>query len=254
MRFAIADPPYLGRAERWYGDGRGHGAGRGRADFHPEASKWDNAAAHIALLDDVVARFDGWAIAMHESSLPLYLAHAPSDAHVAVWVRGNAIPTGSRVRALWEPVLYRIPPSRRGRGEVAGEDDVLNAGISGGFPGRKPEAWTHWVLRLLGVRPDVGDEVVDMFPGTDAVARAIDTFTVQPPTRSRQRRAPEAKMQQLRRVARAGRGKRAPVLAALRAGASVRAVAAEAGVSTSTVQRWKREAEEQSTFVAQIDT
>lgn len=247
MRFVIADPPYLGRASRWYGDGRGHGGGRGRADFHPEASKWDDPAAHVRLIEDVNARFDGWAIALHESSLPLYLAHAPSDAHVAVWVRGNAIPTGSRVRALWEPVLYRIPSSRRGRGEAVGEDDVFNVGISGGFPGRKPEAWTHWVCRLLGVRADQGDEVEDLFPGTDSVTRAIDTLTPDPPTRGRQRRAPDAQMQQLRRVARAGRGKRAPVLAALRAGVSVRAVAAEANVSTSTVQRWKREAEEVTT-------
>lgn len=63
MRFAIADPPYLGRASRWYGDGRGHGGGRGRADFHPEANKWDDPAAHVRLIEDVNARFDGWAIA-----------------------------------------------------------------------------------------------------------------------------------------------------------------------------------------------
>lgn len=243
MRFAIADPPYLGRADRWYGDGTGHGRGHGRADYHPDAMKWDSPRAHVSLLDDIQA-FDGWAIAMHESSLSLYLSYAPEDAHVGVWVRGNAIPTGSRVRALWEPVLYRIPPSRRGRGEGAGEDDVLSAGIThGGFVGRKPEAWTHWLLRLLGVRLDLGDEVSDLFPGSGAVSDALASYPSPLSQRRRIGAATEAQLQQLRRVARATKGKRAPVLAALRAGASVRAVAAEARISTNTVQRWKREAQ-----------
>lgn len=41
MKLAIADPPYLGRAARWYGDGSSpHGAPRPdrRADFHPDAA------------------------------------------------------------------------------------------------------------------------------------------------------------------------------------------------------------------------
>ncbi len=40
MRLAIADPPYLGRANRWYGSGRGHAGGIGRAAAHEAASDW----------------------------------------------------------------------------------------------------------------------------------------------------------------------------------------------------------------------
>lgn len=240
MRLVIADPPYLGRSRRWYGEGRGHSAGRGRADQHPEASRWDDPAAHVELVEQLHAEADGWAIASAPDSLPLYLAHAPADVRVGVWVRGNAVPSGSRVRSLWEPVLVRVPDGRSAHGTAAGADDVLTAGVPAGrFAGAKPHVWTHWVLGMLGYDPDA-DQVVDAFPGSGAVAYAVATY--KPDAGLRRRYAPPVQSQQLRRTARAANGRRAAVLAARRAGGSVRAVAAEAGVSTSTVQRWDREA------------
>lgn len=240
MRLVIADPPYLGRARRWYGDGRGHSAGRGRADEHPEAARWDDPAAHVELIEQLQAEADGWAIAAAPDSLPLYQQHAPSEARVAVWVRGNAVPSGSRIRSTWEPVLVRVPEGRSAHGTAAAVDDVLTAGVPvGGFAGSKPHAWTHWVLSMLGYEPGV-DQVHDVFPGSGAVTDAVATY--RGAARTGRRYAPPAQSQQLRRVARASTGRRAAVLAARRAGGSVRAVAQEAGVSTSTVQRWEREA------------
>lgn len=183
----------------------------------------------------------GWAIAMSPDSLPLYLEVAPPAARVAAWIRGNAIPSGSRVRTLWEPVLVKIPPERSPHGSGPAIDDVLNAGIgAGGFAGRKPVAWTHWVLGMLGYEPGI-DELLDLFPGSGAVAKAAETYSASS-NGGRQRKAPPGQAQQVRRTARAASGRKAAVLAALRAGGSVRSVAAEARVSTNTVQRWKREA------------
>lgn len=241
MKLAIADPPYLGRARRWYGDGRGHSGGRGRADEHPEANKWDDPKAHELLVDELEAEYDGWAIAMTPDSLSTYLRVAPVASRVASWTRGNAIPSGARVRSLWEPVLVRVPDERRAHGTGAIVDDVLTAGITpGGFPGRKPEAWTHWVLTMLGYDPEV-DELVDVFPGSGAVAAAAANYT-RPAATGRRRSAPATQAQQVRRTARATSARKASVLAALRAGGSVRAVASDARLSTNTVQRWKREA------------
>jgi Homeodomain-like domain len=243
MRLAIADPPYLGRARRWYGpDGRGHGAGRGRADEHPDAGVWDVPQAHRALVVELEANFDGWAIAMTPGALATYMPIAPERTRLAIWTRGNAIPTGSRVRGLWEPVLVRLPDERTAHATGPAVDDVLNAGITpGGFAGRKPEQWTHWVLALLGYVPGE-DEVVDVFPGSGSVADAVATYS--PKQRPRRRReAPQLQAQQVRRAARASTARKAAVLAALRAGGSVRAVAGEARISTNTVQRWKREAQ-----------
>lgn len=64
MRLAIADPPYLGRANRWYGIGRGHRGGIGRAAAHEAAAEWNNPATHVRR---------------------------------CVWMKGKAIPFGSRV-------------------------------------------------------------------------------------------------------------------------------------------------------------
>ena len=46
MRLTIADPPYLGRAIRWYhADGGGRGYGIGIADHHDDATEWDDPAS-----------------------------------------------------------------------------------------------------------------------------------------------------------------------------------------------------------------
>ncbi|MDQ0647296.1 hypothetical protein QFZ53_001492 [Microbacterium natoriense] len=69
MRLAIADPPYLGRANRWYGSGRGHRGGVGRAAAHEAASEWDDPATHRALVERLEAAYDGWAIAAAADSV-----------------------------------------------------------------------------------------------------------------------------------------------------------------------------------------
>lgn len=176
MRLAIADPPYLGRGERWYGNGRGDYSGRGVADHHPEAGIWDSPGAHIDMVAKLVTEFDGFAIAASVDSLGLYLTACPADVHVMVWHRRNAPPTGNRVRRCWEPVIIRQPEGRRGRGSgfetVA--SDVLDAPAGRpGFAGAKPAAWTRWVLAALGYDSSA-DELVDMFPGSGAVSAAAD--------------------------------------------------------------------------------
>jgi hypothetical protein len=74
MKLCIADPPYLGRAVRWYGEGGcGYGNGVNQADNHPEAYLWDLPETHKQLVRDLERDFDGWAIAMSVHSLSTYL-------------------------------------------------------------------------------------------------------------------------------------------------------------------------------------
>ena len=84
MKLAIADPPYLGRANRWYGDGCGDGNGVGRADFHPEASNWDNPQTHIDLVHMLEKEYDGWAIALTVHSLSTYMKVIETDSFLAL--------------------------------------------------------------------------------------------------------------------------------------------------------------------------
>lgn len=176
MRLAIADPPYFGRAA-WYGGTAGRHAGSNGyrvTDSHPEADRWNDPVTHLDLLATLNG-FDGWALALSHDSLALYLA-APdrpwtNTIRTAVWVKPNAMPSASRVQNRYEPLLYRIPDTRRG-GSPRVTDVLTHPHEPGrGFVGAKPRAWTRWVLDLLGYQD--GDQVVDLFPGSGAVAAEV---------------------------------------------------------------------------------
>jgi hypothetical protein len=177
MKLAIADPPYLGRANRWYGDGSGDGYGKGRADYHPEASKWDDPQAHIDLVKKLEAEYDGWAIALTVHSLSTYMKVIETDSRngirVMSWIKPIAIPSGSRIATSWEPVIVRVPEGRRGHnsGERIKDHLVANPG-RGNFRGAKPDEWTKWVLDAMGHRD--GDTVDDLFYGSGAVTQAVE--------------------------------------------------------------------------------
>lgn len=185
VKLAIADPPYLGRADRWYGDGRGSGRTRADAggyrglngrkpDHHPDAAAWDDPETHVALINRLHAEYDGWAVAGHATSASLMLECAPPGAQLAIWGRPNAVPGGGRVINTWEPVLVYVPRSRRDRYSGLRVRDLLVASVRPqGFLGSKPPEWTRWVLDLLGHDPAT-DIVEDLFPGSGSVARASE--------------------------------------------------------------------------------
>lgn len=47
-----------------------------------------------------------------------------------------------------------------------------------GVVGAKPEAWTRWVLDLLGA--ERSDTIDDLFPGSGAVAAAVGVWRTTP--------------------------------------------------------------------------
>lgn len=211
MRLAIADPPYppsvserfdtadgsprlvsRSRARRWYGDGT-RGPTDRPADFHPAAGEWDDPARHRALLEQLVAEFDGWAIATTPDGLDCYRPLPPA-AQIMVWVKPTAMPTSRRVASTWEAVIVCPPPARRAREAVGTEATPTRRGAPAtyvgrtfapqvpdvlvcpppthGFAGAKPARWSRWVLDALGYDPDT-DEVVDLFPGSGSVSAVI---------------------------------------------------------------------------------
>jgi hypothetical protein len=181
MRLCIADPPYLGRAHRWYGASgnakswtkrSGHAYERANGDVHSEAAAWDNPDAHRALVERLISDYDGWAIAMARDNLAEYLAWVPPETHVCVWHKPYSVPGGSRLITCWEPVLVFVPKGRRKSALGKCQRDVLTANAARGFVGAKPRAWTRWVLDMLGYDPEV-DTVDDLFHGSGAVAREI---------------------------------------------------------------------------------
>lgn len=155
-RLAYADPPYPGQEARYSG---------GRSVYLP---------ALIAHLDT----FDGWALSTSTSALREVWNLAP-HARCAAWLKTLASNGWSRVRWSWEPVLFvtdrrGIRPGERSTvwdGLVCAPDWGHWQELPGVPGGAKPPPFVEWVLDLLDV--GAGDWLVDLFPGSGGVGRAV---------------------------------------------------------------------------------
>lgn len=161
MRFAYADPPYLGCAS--YYD-------------HPDTAIYDKPEAHRDLVARLVDEFpDGWAMSLHTPSLRAILPMCPEDCRIGAWVKPFAsFKPGVNPAYAWEPVIFR-GGRKRGRDELTTRDFcAANITMRRGFTGAKPEAFCFWVFDLLGAV--AGDDFHDLFPGSGAVSRAWDEY------------------------------------------------------------------------------
>jgi hypothetical protein len=170
VRFAYADPPYLGCGKKFYGH------------LHPEAADYDRVETHKALVDRLVQEFpDGWAMSLHSPSLRTILPFCPDKARVMAWVKPFAFMKPSvRVTYSWEPLI--VCGGRRGRDAVPTRDACWGnpCGVSarervGDNPGEgKPETFCFWMFGVLGMQR--GDDFADLFPGSGRVMRAWHAY------------------------------------------------------------------------------
>ena len=167
MLFAYADPPYIGQAKRHY-----------------EGFEVD----HGALIDYLQSDFpDGWALSCSSPSLRLILPECPTDIRIASWVKPFcAFKRGVRPAYAWEPIIYRggrnpsnghphKPPEKGGKQTTPKDFHSAPIMLQTGLVGAKPESFCRWVLELLNVQ--IGDFVVDLYPGTGAMTRVIYDVT-----------------------------------------------------------------------------
>lgn len=150
MRFAYADPPYPGFAKKCYGQ-------------HPDFNRF-----LIEWLQD--QKFDGWALSTSVAALRDILPLCPSTVRVCAWVKPIGVSSATRgLHNTWEPVIVQSGRRRR-----PGMRDFLSAQPArlGGSSliGRKPIAFCGFLFNALGMLP--GDSLIDMFPGSGAVARS----------------------------------------------------------------------------------
>lgn len=169
MRFAYADPPYLGCGLSHYGD-------------HPDAAVYDTLDGHRDLVARLCDDFpDGWAMSLHAPSLKYILPLCPDDCRVMAWVKPFcSFKPGVGVAYAWEPVIVRGGRKRTREQPTVRDWCAVNITLKRGFTGAKPSDFVHWILDVLNAQP--GDEVVDLFPGSGAVGLVI---------RSRIEREPE---------------------------------------------------------------
>jgi len=176
MRFAYADPPYLGQGVKHYGD------------RHVDAADCDTLEWHAALIQRLCGEFpDGWALSLHTPSLKAMLNLCPDDVRVGAWIKPFAAFKKNVTRAYcWEPIILRggrpIPtdmPTVRDFIEMpismieapAVKEPIA---MKRGFPGAKPAAVCWWIFDWLNLQPE--DELVDLFPGSGAVAEALQAW------------------------------------------------------------------------------
>lgn len=167
MRYAYADPPYLGESVRMYGD-------------HPNAAVYDTLEGHAALIDSLAA-YDGWALSLHVPSLQRILPLCPEDVRVAAWCKPwSPFRKGVRVHQAWEPVIYRGHRAFNPTRELTIRDWLITP-ITMRQPvrGAKPEPFCRWIIDLLGLIP--GDTLDDLFPGSGAMDRAVTAWKLQQP-------------------------------------------------------------------------
>ena len=168
MKFAYADPPYLGLAAKFYGD------------LHPDAAEYDDPETHRRLIERLCSEFDGWAMSLHSPSLREILPMCPPDVRVGAWCKSFAsYKPGVYPAYAWEPIIFR-GARKRGRHHTTVSDYcVVPITVRRGFQGAKPERFVWWMLAVLNVQAD--DEFVDLFPGSGAVARAWEKWRSQAP-------------------------------------------------------------------------
>lgn len=169
MRFAYADPPYLGCAHFYAG-------------MHPEAMSWDDPETHRALVERLCDEYpDGWAMSLHEPSLRTILPMCPKDCRTMPWVKPFAsFKPGVGVAYAWEPVIVRGGRKRTRQQRTVRDWCAVNITLRRGFTGAKPDKLIAWLFDVLNVQP--GDTVDDLFPGSGAVTRAIAArLDVRPP-------------------------------------------------------------------------
>lgn len=154
MKFAFADPPYLGQGKKHYGL------------LHPDASDCDTLEWHRALIARLVADYpDGWALSASSPSLAQLIPMCPPGVRIAAWVKPFAVfkPNVNPAYA-WEPVIF-IGGRKRERYDAKVRDwHSENIAMRKGVPGAKPKNFGPWIASLLNVTPE--DSVDDLFPGT----------------------------------------------------------------------------------------
>jgi len=166
MRFAYADPPYLG-------------CGKLYAKHHPEALTWDDPQTHRDLLDRLVEEYpDGWAYSLSSTTLRTLLPLCPPTVRVMAWVKPFcSFKPNVNPAYAWEPVIV-MGGRKRTREEPTVADFVAcNITLRKGLTGAKPLGFSFWMFSVLGARR--GDIMDDLYPGTGSVTMAWEAYTRQ---------------------------------------------------------------------------
>jgi len=155
MKFAYADPPYIGQAKKHYNS---------------------EEVNHLQLVHELEIKFpDGWALSCSSPTLRDILNMCTKPVRVMVWVKPFcSFKPNVNPAYAWEPVIV-YGGRKRGRDLPTVRDFVsCNITLKKGLSGVKPEDFCFWLFEILGMKKD--DELEDLFPGSGAVTRAFEKW------------------------------------------------------------------------------
>lgn len=169
MKFAYADPPYLG-------------CGKLYKSHHSESMIWDDPEAHRKLVARLVRDFPIWAMSLSSVTLGTILPMCPEEVRVGAWVKPFAVfrPNVNPAYA-WEPVIFYGAKKRDRYVPTVRDWHTANITLKKGLTGAKPESFAMWVFDFLGV--DGNDEFHDLFPGTGIMTEVWNSWAYPPPRR-----------------------------------------------------------------------
>jgi len=174
MKFAYADPPYLGCGKRY-------------KNLHPRALEWDDPKTHSNLIESLCENYlDGWAMSVSSPSLWTILPMCPKKSRVMAWVKPFAAwKKGAFPPYAWEPVIMF-----GGRKQSLYKDQLpdnyqlplrdyvdCNITLKKGLTGAKPPKVCRWVFCCLGA--EKGDMLDDLFPGTGIVGESWNKWMLE---------------------------------------------------------------------------
>lgn len=164
MKFAYADPPYLGMGKRLY------------SKVHDRSEEYDDMQAHLTLVARLIDEYpDGWALSCNPKDLSWLLPAMPNDVRICAWTKTfHQIRVNVSVQYAWEPVIIRNGRDMRHRRPMTRDWVSGRIAMKKGLAGAKPEYFFFWLAAMLGY--EQGDTFDDLFVGTGGMQIALDKY------------------------------------------------------------------------------
>lgn len=166
MKFAYADPPYIGQAKKFYSN-------------DPNCAEVN----HQELIDYLCQNYNTWALSLSSNTLKFVLSLCPDNVRIGAWVKPFcAFKKGVNPAYAWEPVIFYGSRKRKlheqfSRDFISAMPPVFQGNSKTNIAGQKPISFCFWLFDLLGAMP--GDEFYDLYPGSGAVTQAWESYKQQ---------------------------------------------------------------------------
>ena len=160
MRFAYADPPYIGCA-KLYKD-------------HPQHMLYDTIHGHAMLLQRLQDEYpDGWAYSCNPGHIAAVSQYINVNHRIMCWAKSFAVfKPNVGLAYTWEPVFLAGGRNITRQQPTVRDHLVCPITLKKGLTGAKPEEFCRWILKALNY--EKGDTLDDLFPGTGVMGRMVE--------------------------------------------------------------------------------